>query len=117
MRTALCMAISLAAVAGVVPPSSAQGSGVHGAPSATELKAEERQSHQGPKSDTGISLAVPTGKVTVGPKSLDGEPIYVRRTTVREGMTIVEVSTTPFMPVLASAEAPPAPRPDQPAGW
>jgi hypothetical protein len=32
-------------------------------------------------------------------------------------MTIVEVSTTPFMPVLASNEEPPGVRPDQPAGW
>ena len=115
MRTALCMAFGLSAVVGGVPATFAQDSRVpdHDKVAGTE----ERQTHQTPGSKTGISLAVPIGKVTVNPKSLDGEPVYVRRTAVREGMTIVEVSTTPFMPVLASNEAPPGLRPDQPAGW
>lgn len=103
------MAIGLAALVAVVPAALAQTAG-------TGVKAEERQSH-GKK---GISLAVPIGEVSVGPKSLDGEPVYVRRTTVGAGMTIVEVSTTPFMPVLASNEGPPGVQPvrsDQPASW
>ena len=115
MRTALCMAIGLAV--SVVPAAFAKDSRVleRGKPAGTGIIAEE------PQRNSGISLAVPIGGVTVGPKSLDGEPIYVRRATVREGMTIVEVSTTPFMPVLASNEGPPGAqsivRPDQPASW
>ena len=122
MRTALCMAIGLAAVVGVVPAAFAQNSRVvdPGKSAGTRIEAEERQKHQGPGSNTGISLAVPIGRISVGPEVIDGEPIYVRRMTVREGMTIVEVSTTPFMPVLASNEGPRGVdklRPDQPAGW
>ena len=107
MRTAFRMAIGVAVVASAVPASSAQSAGT-GAE-------EERQT----QSNTGISLAVPIGRVSVGSKSLDGEPVFVRRTTAKEGMAIVEVSTTPFMPVLASNEGPSAviSRSDQPAGW
>ena len=121
MRTALCMAIGLSVLVSGVPTSFAQDSRVvdHGKSAGTRTEAEEGQTHQGLGRNTGISLAVPIGSVTVGPESLDGESIYVRRTTVREGMTIVEVSTTPFMPVLASNEdvAGLVVRPDQPAGW
>jgi hypothetical protein len=115
------MAIGLAVVVGVVPASFAQDSRVldHGKSAGTATEAKDRQTLG---SKRGISLAVPIGKVSVGPKSLDGEPVYVRRMTVREGMTIVEVSTTPFMPVLASNEGLSGGgqlvvRPDQPAGW
>ena len=123
MRTALCMAIGLAAVVGVVPAAFAQDSRVvdPGKSAGSGTEAKERQTHQGTGSNTGISLALPTGRVSVGPDVLDGEPIYVRRSTVREGITIVEVSTTPFMPVLASNEGPAGVqaivRPDQPVGW
>jgi hypothetical protein len=120
MRTALCMAIGLAVVVSGVPASFAQDSkGVdQGNSAGTGIEAQERQAQQRAGSNRGISLAVPIGRISVGPKSLDGEPVYVRRTTVREGMTIVEVSTTPFMPVLASNEgSPPGVRTDQPAGW
>ena len=121
MRTALCIATGLAVVFSGVPASFAQDSRVsdQGKPAGTKVKAKKRQTHQGLKSDSGISLAVPIGRVSVGHESLDGEPIYIRRSTVREGMTIVEVSTTPFMPVLASNEGPSGVivRPDQPAGW
>lgn len=112
------MAIGLAAVVAVVPAAFAQNARVpdQGKSSGTGLESEERQS-QRPGSNTGISLAVPIGRVWVNPESVEGEPVYVRRSTVREGMTIVEVSTTPFMPVLASNEEPPGVRPDQPAGW
>ena len=122
MRTGY-MAIGLAAVVGVVPAAFAQDSRVvdPGKSAGTGTEAEERQANQRVGSNTGISLAVPTGRVSVGPNVLDGEPIYVRRSTVREGITIVEVSTTPFMPVLASNEEPPGVqsiiRPDQPASW
>ena len=112
------MAIGLVLVAAVVPASFAQAPQVvgHGKSAGTAIEAEERQAHQRPGSDTGISIAVPIGRLSVGPEFKEGEPIYVRRTTVRAGMTIVEVSTTPFEPVLASNEQQVA-RTDQPAGW
>ncbi len=118
MRTALCMAIGLAVVVGVVPASFAQDSRLpdQGKSAGTGTEAEEQQTDQGLGSNTGVSLAVPIGKVWVGPEVVDGEPVYIRRTTVREGTTIVEVSTTPFMPALSSGEVPRV-RPDQPAGW
>ena len=118
MRTALCMAMGFAVVFGGVPASFAQHSRVvdPGKSAGTAIAVKKRQTHQ--NLGRGISLAVPTGKVSVGPDAVDGEPIFVRRMTVRDGMTIVEVSTTPFMPELASNEGPPAVvRPDQPAGW
>ena len=124
MRTAFYMAIGLAVVVSGVPASFAQDSRVvdHGKSAGTGSEAEGRQTHQRPGSNTGVSLAVPIGKVWVGPESVDGEPSYVRRTKASEGMTIVEVSTTPFMPVLLSKEetaevARSTVRPDQPAGW
>ena len=93
------MAIGLAAVVALVPAASAQ---------------EPRVPGDGKSAGT----SAPTGKVRVGSEIADGEPIYVRRTTVRPGMTIVEVSTTPFMPVLPSKEqAAAVVRPDQPASW
>jgi hypothetical protein len=123
MRTAY-LAIGLAAVVCVVPAAFAQDSRVldHGKSAGTGIETEERKTQQRPGSNTGISLAVPIGRVRVGPESLDGEPVYVRRMTVREGMTIVEVSTTPFMPVLRSNEElagvnESIVRPDQPASW
>jgi hypothetical protein len=76
--------------------------------------------HQGPGSNTGVVVDMPIGKVCVGPESLDGEPIYVRRTTVSGGVTVVEVSTTPFAPVLSSNGKSArrfVGRPDQPASW
>ncbi len=123
------LAIGLAAVVGVVPASLAQAPGVPG------------QGKAAGTSDTVVYVAVPIGRVSVGPEFADGEPIYVRRTTVRAGMIIVEVSATPFPPVAPANEKPPvlgsngqpaalrsngeprgveqlAARPDQePAGW
>ena len=118
MRTALCMAIGLAFVVGGVPASFAQDSRVqdHGKPAGTGIEAKERSAHRRPRSGTGISLVVPIGRISVERGSVGGEPVYVRRTTAREGMTIVEVSTTPFMPVLAGVAQLVA-RPDQPASW
>jgi hypothetical protein len=119
MRTGY-MAIGLAAVVSVVPAAFAQDSRVldHGKSAGTGIEPKERQTDQRSGSNTGISLEVPIGRVSVGPEVLDGEPVYVRRSTVREGVTIVEVSTTPFMPVLASNEVDGSiGRPDQPAGW
>ncbi len=93
------MTIAVAAVAGVVPAAFAQ---------------EPRVPGDGKSAGT----SVPIGEVRAGPDVVDGEPIYVRRTTVRPGITIVEVSTTPFVPVLPSKEqAAAVVRPDQPASW
>jgi hypothetical protein len=121
MRTALRMAIGLAVGVSVVPASLAQDSRAldHGKPAGTGTETKGRQTHS--SLGRGISLAVPTGRVSVDPQAVAGEPIFVRRLTVRDGMTIVEVSTTPFMPVLASNEPSGGGqlvvRPDQPAGW
>jgi hypothetical protein len=119
MRTALCMAIGLAVGVGVAPASFAQDPRVTGPGKSAEtgIEAEERQKPQRPESNTGVFVDVPIGRVWVGPELLDGEPVYARRTTVGGGMTVVEVSTTPFMPVLASREGPIG-RPDElPAPW
>lgn len=117
MRTGY-MAIGLAAVVSVVP-AFAQDSGVldHGKSAGTGKEAVERQTHQRPGSNMGISLAVPIGRVWAGPEFVDGEPSYVRRTTVREGMTIVEVSTTPFMPELPGVDKLIGRPDEQPAPW
>lgn len=116
MRNALGMAIGLAAVVGVVPAAFAQD----GKSAGTATQASERQRNdQKPARKSGISLAVPTGKISVDRGTAGGEPVYVRRTTVGPGITVVEVSTAPFMPVLAANAAAPQAvvRPDQPAGW
>ena len=106
MRTGY-MAIGLAAAVSVVPASFAQGSRV-----------PDQGKSAGTANNMGISLAVPIGKVRVGPESMDGEPVYERRTTVRPGITIVEVSTTPLMPNEQPPGKPnPIARPDQPASW
>jgi len=129
MRT-LCigyMAIGLAAVVGVVPAAFAQDPQVldHGKPAGTGVGAEKPQTHgelsgglsSEARTHTGVFIVAPIGKVGVGPASVEGEPTYVRRTKASEGMTIVEVSATPFMPVLQSSVAELIVRPDQPAGW
>ena len=118
MRTGY-MAIGLAAVVSMVPASFAQDSRVldHCKSAGTGIEAEERQTHQKFGSNTGISLAVPIGRVWVGPESLDGEPVYVRRATVSKGMTIVEVSTTPFMPEPPGVDQLIGRPDEQPASW
>lgn len=119
MRTALSMAIGLAFVVGLVPASFAKDSRVldHCKSAGTGIEAEERQTDQRPGSNTVVFVAVPIGRVCVGPELVDGEASYVRRTTVSKGITIVEISTTPFMPLLASGVGELIVRPDQPAGW
>jgi hypothetical protein len=115
------MAIGFAVVLGGVPASFAQDSRVvdHGKAAGTATAVKGRKTAQ--TLGRGISLVVPTGKISVDPAATAGEQIYVRRSTVRDGMTIVEVSTTPFMPVLAANATPGGTplkvRPDQPAGW
>jgi hypothetical protein len=114
------MAIGLAVVVDVVPAAFAQDSRLldHCKSAGTGIEAEALQTHQRLGSNTGVVVAVPIGRVCVGPELVDGEPSYVRRTTVGKGITIVEVSTTPFMPDLPSSElAGVIARPDQPAGW
>ena len=106
MRTALCIVIGLTAVVGGAPASLAKDSRV----------ADPGKPAGRPGSKAGISLAVPVGRISVVPGGGPGQPVYVRR-TVKEGITVVEVSSAPFEPVLASNAALPAVRPDQPAGW
>ena len=132
MRTALCStvsclqaAIGLAVVVSVVPASFAQNPPVlgHGKSPRAGIEAE-RQTHK--MSDglrleggehTGVLVFVPIGRVRVGPEVVDGEPSYVRRTKAREGMTIVEVSTTPFMPEPPGVEELIGRPDEQPASW
>ena len=113
------IAIGLAVAISGVPAALAQNSRAleHCKAAGTGTEAEERQTQQRPMGNTGVFVDVPIGKVCVGPELLDDEPVYVRRTTVGTGITIVEVSTTPFMAVLSSSKKPPGVRPDQPAGW
>jgi hypothetical protein len=112
------MAIGFAAVVAIVPAAFAQAPRVAGPgkPAGTGIEAPKRQTQQRPGSDPGVSVAVPIGRASVGHEFVDGEPIYVRRTTARPGMTIVEVSTTPFVPVSTGAAVLTA-RSDQPASW
>jgi len=121
------VAISLSALITVVPASLARDSLVfdQGKSAGTGIAAEERPRHD-ELSDglrletpehTGVFVAVPTGKVWVGPELVDGQPSYVRRTKGKEGMLIVEVSTTPFMDELPGFEGS-IPRPEAlPASW
>jgi hypothetical protein len=118
------VAIGLAVVVSDVPASFAQDSrGLdHCTSERTAAESEERQTQQTPESNTAVSVEVPIGKVCVGPEFVGDEPVYVRRTGAGNGITVVEVSTTPFMPVLGVNEKPPGVyklkvRPDQPAGW
>ena len=111
------MAINLAALVAVAPASLSQDSRVldQCKPTGAAIEAEEAQ--QGGGRSTAVLVAMPIGGVCVGPELLDGEPSYVRRTTEGKGVTIVEVSTTPFMPELPAGVGPLIGRPDQPASW
>ncbi|MFL6738308.1 MAG: hypothetical protein ACJ8FC_10915 [Sphingomicrobium sp.] len=123
------MAIGLALVVGVVPASFAQDPQLlgQGRSGGTGIEPEKQPTHEktsdGLRSEArhpaGVTVAVPIGSVSVGPELVDGEPIYVRRMKVTDGMTMVEVSTTPFTPVLSSKERLDIliARPDQPASW
>jgi hypothetical protein len=65
----------------------------------------------------GVFVAQPVGRVWIDPESVDGMPSYVRRTKGKGGMSIVEVSATPFMdevPGVGGVKA----RPEElPAPW
>ena len=113
------LVIGLAAIAGAGPASLVQELRTldHCKPASTEIEADEGRTDQRAGSSTGVFIAVPIGKVCVGPKAVDGGPSYVRRTTAKEGMAIVEVSATPFMPVELAGVAASTGRTDQPAGW
>jgi hypothetical protein len=115
------VAIGLAVVVSEVPASFAQDSrGLdHCKSEATTVEPEERQT-QTPAGNAAVSVEVPIGRVCVGPEFVGDGPVYVRRTSAGNGMTVVEVSTTPFMPGMG--ERPPGiyklnVKPDQPAGW
>lgn len=59
----------------------------------------------------------PIGKVRVGPEFVEGDAVYVRRTTASAGILVVEVSTSPFMLEMLSNEHHAEVRSDQPASW
>jgi hypothetical protein len=122
MRTGF-VAIGLAAFVGAVPASFAQappvlaqgksaGTGIEAGRRALEISDALRL--EDPE-HAGVFVDAPIGRIWVGPELLDGEPSYVRRTKGKEGMLIVEVSTTPFMDGPAGVEL--IGRSDQPAGW
>ena len=116
MRTALCLALGVAVALSAVP-AFAQHPRVpdHGKCAGTGITVEAPQTLG---SNTGISVVEPIGSIRVDPESLDGEPVYVRRTTVTSGVAMVEVSTTPFISNEESSGVPGVlGRPDQPAGW
>lgn len=117
--------IGLAVVVGVVPNSFAQNSAVaeQGEAAGSGGKAEEPQAHEemsdGPRSKAwehmGAFVAEPIGRFWVGPEFVDGESVYILRTPVRQGITTVEASTTPFEP-LGVDELIGSPD-EHPAGW
>ena len=112
------LAIGLSLAVGAVPASLAQDSRAldRCKPAGTGSAAEERQTHQS-DGNAVVLVDLPLGKVCVGPELLDGEHSYVRRTKAKEGMAIVEVSTTPFMPVEPLGALALVGRTDQPAPW
>jgi hypothetical protein len=114
------LAIGLAFTVNGVPALLAQGSGVLDpckSAGTTRIEAQGREAPQRAASNAGISLDLPIGSVCVGPETVDGAAVFVRRTTEGQGVTVVEVSTTPFVPVLAANQIGVLGRPDQPAGW
>ena len=96
MRTGY-LAIGLAAVVSVVAASCSQDSRVSdpGNSAGTLVQVEEWQMHQGFGNNTGNSREVPVGSVSVGPGSVEGEPVYENAGGVNGTIG----------------------RPDQPAGW
>ena len=123
MRTGY-VAIGLAAFVGVVPASFAQAPPVlaQGKSAGTGIEAERQalEISDGLRLEdpehAGVFVDAPIGRIWVGPEVVDGEPSYVRRTKGKEGMLIVEVSTTPFMDGPAGVDELIG-RSDQPAGW
>jgi hypothetical protein len=127
MRTTLCVVIGFTFVVGLVPAAFAQDSRVsdQGNSAGSVVEADERQ----PRYDSldglrvesqeyaGVFVETPIGKVSVGPEFVDGAPVYVRRITATAGVTVVEISTLPFMLDLPSNELSAGVRPDQPASW
>ena len=121
------IAIGLAAVAGLVPAAFAQdppdprqdqsaGAGAEADEFQTndEMSVELKSAAGEP---TGVFVAAPIGKIWVDPEFVDGEPSYVRRTRGKEGMAVVEVSSTPFMPEPSGIAGPISQSPELPASW
>ena len=120
MQAVMWMAAALAAIA-PPPTPTAPDLPVTGGPVDIGRSSAAARLGEGLKSGTGISLAVPTGKLSVGQPSAQAQPVYVRRTTGAEGITVVEVSTTPFAPLVPAQGGSNSTRivlrPDQPASW
>ncbi|HXG81080.1 MAG TPA: hypothetical protein VNJ05_04700 [Sphingomicrobium sp.] len=121
------MAFGLAIGVGVVSASFAQDPSVPGdrKPAGIAIEAKKLQTHgatadasrSATLEDKGVFVDAPIGRVWVDPEFVDGEPTYVRRTTAKEGMKIVEISETPFMPVLAGADQLIVNPAELPASW
>lgn len=120
-------AIGIAGVVSVVPASFAQDPQVlvHGKSAETGNEAEERQTHED-KSDglrskawehMGAFVAEPIGRFWVGPEFVEGQAVYELRIPVRQGLKIVEVSTTPFMSEPTGVDGLIGRADEQPAGW
>lgn len=52
----------------------------------------------------GVAVAVPIGSVTIGPEFVGGERSFVRRVTMKAGVTVVELSATPFLDAGQAAD-------------
>ncbi|MGX7951058.1 hypothetical protein ACWPM1_00690 [Tsuneonella sp. HG249] len=125
MRTSLWVAIGLVGAVSAPPPAVGQDTQVPAERSSasTGAQADARQ----PKSVDGLTLEsqgyagvfieAPIGKVSVGPEFVDGAPVYVRRTTATSGITVMEISTSPFLFDLPSEGHSQTVRSDQPASW
>ena len=119
VQAVIWMAAALAAIA-PPPTTTAPDLPVPGGPVDTGRLPAAARLGEGLKSGTGITVAVPTGKLWVGQPSTQSQPVYVRRIKGAEGITVVEVSTTPFAPLVAQGGTGSARivlKPDQPAGW
>jgi hypothetical protein len=120
-------AIGITGVVSVVPASFAQEPQALGREKSTGTgnEADERQTHVGMSdglrseawAHMGAFIVEPIGRFWVGPEFMDGEPVYILRTSVNQSITIVEVSTTPFMPETSGVGELIGKPDEQPAGW
>ncbi len=127
LRLWLGSAIGIAGVVSVAPASFAQDPQVrvYGTSAGPENEAEEQQTNEdmsdGPQSKTwehmGAFVAEPIGRFRVGPEFVEGETIYILRTPVSQGVTTVEISTTPFLSEFTGVSEFSGNPDEQPAGW
>ena len=125
MRSYLSVAIGFAAIVTGHPSAFSQDVEVLDQTKSAECRSDEND-RQAKSVDgltvesqpyAGVFVEPPVGTVRVGPQFVDGDPVYVRRTTGIAGATVVEISTSPFMLDVQSNEPRAEVRPDQPASW